>query len=280
LLFKIWGHEALVKKSSTRGIEIQNKNMTNYEVEILVNRKPIRQYNYAIGNSAQTNSTCIEGRKGSTFVLKFKNNGPIRALFSTTIDGLSIISGEKSVPNNRSGYVVEPFSSIMIDGWRLSNDEVAEFYFSSVDDSYATRTKAIQHEIGQIDVAVFENVDLEAIVSKSSITYVGDDIRLKGGNWTDSTPDWSYMSASSIETSFIPQNAMLCSLRQDVGTGFGATKESKVQDVHLIWETYAAATFLIHYNSRDALMKLGINMNSKQNTINRSGSGFCKRPER
>lgn len=70
-----------------------------------------------------------------------------------SVDGLDIIDGSPASFGKR-GYVVDPFSSVVIDGWRTSEDTVAAFRFSSIEDSYSERM-GDGRNIGVIGAAFF-----------------------------------------------------------------------------------------------------------------------------
>lgn len=71
----------------------------------------------------------------------------------TSVDGLDVIDGAPASFSKR-GYIVDPFSSVVIDGWRTSEDSVAAFRFSSIDDSYAERM-GDGRNVGVIGAAFF-----------------------------------------------------------------------------------------------------------------------------
>ncbi len=122
--------------------------MANYEIDILVNGKPIRQFRYK-------GDYFIEGRKGSNFELRFTNNTWKRVEVVPSVDGLDVIDGEECGTNS-SGYVVSGRDSITIPGWRLDNDTVAEFIFKDKKKSYASRSGKGTANVGAIGFMVFE----------------------------------------------------------------------------------------------------------------------------
>jgi hypothetical protein len=70
-----------------------------------------------------------------------------------TVDGLSIMDGKKgSLDGN--GYVVDPFQTLKIPGWRLNNDDVAKFIFAGKGKSYAAK-KGNSQNVGVIGCAIF-----------------------------------------------------------------------------------------------------------------------------
>ncbi len=122
--------------------------MADYEVDILVNGKPIRQFRYKGDNF-------VEGRKGSNFELRFTNNTWKRVEVVPSVDGLDVIDGEECGTES-SGYVVNARDSVTIPGWRLDNDTVAEFIFKDKKKSYASRSGKGTANVGAIGFMVFE----------------------------------------------------------------------------------------------------------------------------
>ena len=111
-----------------------------FELFILVNGKKVREY-YHDGK------IFIEGKKGSEFTLKFKNNSYQRVLFVPSIDGLSVIDG-KEASKNSGGYIVDALRSIEIKGWRTSLDDVASFIFDEKTNSYVNGLRRQTQDFG------------------------------------------------------------------------------------------------------------------------------------
>jgi hypothetical protein len=76
-----------------------------------------------------------------------------------SVDGLDIIDGSAASFSKR-GYIVDPFSSVVIDGWRTSEETVAAFRFSSIEDSYSERM-GDGRNIGVIGAAFFREAPRE-----------------------------------------------------------------------------------------------------------------------
>lgn len=241
-------------------------------MEILVNGKKVKEYfkNY---------KTYIEGKKDSVFSIRIKNNSSERTLFVPTVDGLSVIDGENGSFDSR-GYILEPFSSMTIDGWRINDNEVAEFYFSSKDDSYRKRMKKGDN-LGSIAVAIFRE---KAYIDRFNFTF--DDKIM---------PDWPvYQNDPKLNNNVIYTNnkydpitslrtCACSSMSQEIGTGFGNTKRSVVESVHFRREQKPVEILEVFYNTRKQLSKMGINFNERKYLISDQNSfpnesGYCKRP--
>jgi hypothetical protein len=76
-----------------------------------------------------------------------------RVLVVLSVDGVNAISGDSATPA-QTGYVLAPWQSADITGWRKSDAEAAAFYFTALPDAYAARTGR-PHNVGVIGVAVF-----------------------------------------------------------------------------------------------------------------------------
>jgi hypothetical protein len=96
---------------------------------------------WAVGQPDARYSLAIANDTGSAFEIV------------ASVDGLDVIDGRPASFSKR-GYIVDPFSSVVIDGWRTSEDTVAAFRFSSIDDSYAERM-GDGRNVGVIGAAFF-----------------------------------------------------------------------------------------------------------------------------
>lgn len=96
----------------------------------------------------------IVGAPGHEYAVRIRNCTGGRVLVVTSVDGVNVISGDTASPA-QSGYVLEPWASVEIAGWRKSMERTAAFYFTDLGDSYAARTGRPQN-VGVIGVAVFQ----------------------------------------------------------------------------------------------------------------------------
>lgn len=95
----------------------------------------------------------VPGEQGERYSLYLRNNSSERVLAVVSIDGVNVVSGEDASVQQQ-GYVLGPHQTSKVDGWRKSNSQVARFYFSSPNKSYAGQTGRSEN-IGVIGVAVF-----------------------------------------------------------------------------------------------------------------------------
>ena len=96
----------------------------------------------------------VAGAPGHRYSVRLQNNSGERVLVVLSVDGVNAISGQTASPA-QSGYVLEPWQSSEITGWRKSNSEVAQFVFTDHGDSYASRTGRRAANVGVVGIAVF-----------------------------------------------------------------------------------------------------------------------------
>lgn len=98
--------------------------------------------------------TYVVGAPNERYSVRLINrtNGRIMAVLS--VDGVNAITGE-TASGRQSGYVLGPYESTEVTGWRKSETEVARFYFTRLEDSYAARTDR-PNNVGVIGVAAFK----------------------------------------------------------------------------------------------------------------------------
>lgn len=95
----------------------------------------------------------VAGSPGHRYSVRMQNRSGQRVLVVLSVDGVNAITGQTASPS-QSGYVLEPWQSSEITGWRKSNAEVAQFVFTSSSDSYASRTGRPAN-VGVVGIAVF-----------------------------------------------------------------------------------------------------------------------------
>jgi hypothetical protein len=95
----------------------------------------------------------VAGTPGNRYAIALHNRSQGRVLTVISVDGVNAVSGE-TANWDQTGYVLTPWRSAQITGWRKSSSRVAAFEFTALDNSYAARTGRPDH-VGVIGVAVF-----------------------------------------------------------------------------------------------------------------------------
>jgi hypothetical protein len=97
--------------------------------------------------------TLIMGQDGERYRILVRNATTARFEIVASVDGLDVIDGKPADPNRR-GYIVDPHDSLVIDGFRTSDSNVAAFRFGAVSDSYAAQTSG-DRNVGVVGFAIF-----------------------------------------------------------------------------------------------------------------------------
>jgi hypothetical protein len=101
----------------------------------------------------QRGSSYVAGRPGDRYAVRLSNRSSARVLVVLSVDGVNAVSGETAAVG-QTGYVLGPYQTAEITGWRKSYSEAAAFYFTALPDSYAARTGRPDN-VGVIGAAVF-----------------------------------------------------------------------------------------------------------------------------
>src|SRR5687768_12231955 len=109
-------------------------NQANYELQVLVNGRPVKEFYHSVEGTAQT---FIEARESTPYTLRVKNNSYRKILAIVAVDGLNVVTGDKSDGYKGRGYIIQPYSAVEIKGFRVSDDEVGQFVFTPKSEGYA-----------------------------------------------------------------------------------------------------------------------------------------------
>lgn len=97
--------------------------------------------------------TLVVGADGERYKIVVRNGTTARFEVVASVDGLDVIDGKPADPGRR-GYIVDPHDTLVIDGFRTSDSDVAAFRFGKVADSYAAQTSG-DRNVGVVGLAIF-----------------------------------------------------------------------------------------------------------------------------
>jgi len=206
--------------------------------------------------------TYVLGELGQRYLLRIRNDSPRRVEVVASVDGRDVIDGRPANPEKR-GYLVEPWSEVTIDGFRLSASAVAAFRFSTVARSYAARMGDAR-DVGVIGLAVFPEVERVA----RPLPFPRPRAR---SAWPDpAARDEAAPSPASGEAQAsgpAPSRAQKskagagAARRPGLGTEFGEDQASPVQQVAFERASRSpAAVLALRYDDRRGLAALGIDV--------------------
>jgi hypothetical protein len=204
----------------------------------------------------------IVGVPGHEYAVRIRNTTNGRVLVVTSVDGVNVISGDTAAPS-QSGYVLDPWGSVEIGGWRKSMSRTAAFYFTDLGDSYAARTGRPQN-VGVIGVAVFQERpkrisyhDYDYRARKNAAESMND--RAEAGAAAPAPPASSPADASSSTEAARQSYAEELKPQGKLGTGHGRSEESRVTLTQFERATSSPAeTVSIQYDRRENLIAMGV----------------------
>lgn len=282
------------------------KNMTNNIIKVEV----IDEHGQELRTFIHEGMTYVAGEKGQRYNLRVKNMSWDRIEVVSTVDGKDVMSGEPGNYIEQTGYLIKPYNSILIDGIRQTDDEVAAFRFSGKQDSYAAQMSGGNTQnLGVIGFAVFKEKQPVITVSNTSYQQYGSGPpKIRGGNFLlgDSSPDvegnladvhFSTLDAEPVTcgpastskgvTRSVGSGIMKPASVQNLGTEFGETVSSSVTKVSFTRKNKEVAneTFMITYDTLDGLRARGVPVDKVQSPNPFPGmpdptAGYAKPPPR
>lgn len=132
-------------------------NQNGIDLQVCVEGRPIREFGCE-------GRTIVEGRKGVPFTIKIRNNHAVKVHASVLVDGVGVVSGNEK---DLRGYILEPYSSYEVKGWRRSLNDVAQFIFETKDGSYSKAVKGSDAQCGVISLVVHSEKTRPVTITKT-----------------------------------------------------------------------------------------------------------------
>ena len=190
----------------------------------------------------------LPGMPGHRYAVRLANTSGERVLVVLSVDGVNAVTGEDADPS-QAGYVLGPWQSTEIAGWRKSLDEVAQFHFTRLSDSYAARTGRPDN-VGVIGVAVFREHRPPRVHIPPYPYPVRPQARMDANDAA---------AASEAEASAMAMPAPGDAARQRIGTGHGAREWDPVSRTDFVRAgTQPAQVTELRYDTPRRLAALGI----------------------
>ena len=176
----------------------------------------------------------VAGKPGNEYQVVIRNRGGEDILAVLSVDGVNAVTGE-TASTRQSGYVIGPWGSVEVKGWRKSLERTAAFYFTALSDSYAARTGR-PDDVGVIGVAVFRRKPAPPLEQLSRDRWQG--------------------SAAEAQASAPAPRAKM---EEKLGTGHGRNEHSPGRYVEFERESSTPnETVVLYYVSRPNLVAQGV----------------------
>ena len=190
----------------------------------------------------------MAGTPGHRYGVRLTNTSGERVLVVLSVDGVNAVTGQTASPA-QAGYVLEPWESTEIAGWRKSLDDIAQFVFTDLGDSYAARTGRPRN-VGVIGVAVFQ--ESRPRYYPHSRTFGG----ARGANTGATKPRRPPPPAAS---GMAREQAADSAARQSMGTGHGQREWAPVGQTSFVRATRSPAQVSeLRYDDARRLMAIGV----------------------
>ena len=188
----------------------------------------------------------IAGIPGHRYAVRLANTTGERVLVVLSVDGVNAVTGETAAPS-QAGYVLAPWQSTEIAGWRKSLDDIAQFYFTDLPDSYAARTGRPDN-VGVIGIAVFRERPRPIVYPMPAPPIANEQRAMDKA----AAPSAARESASAADAYGGMQP-------QRIGTGHGAREWSPVgQTTFERASSRPSQITQLRYDDRNALVAMGI----------------------
>jgi hypothetical protein len=216
----------------------------------------------------------VVGRPGNEYAIRVRNNGNGRILAVISVDGVNVINGDTAAPQ-QSGYVLAPYTSADIGGWRKSLSRTAAFYFTALPDSYAARTGRPDN-VGVIGVAVYRERTVPIAredtrhreIARAESAAAQPPVQAAappGARAESAAAQPPVQAAAPSAAANAATDAMAQAAGERLGTGHGRAESSYASYTQFERASDTPAqTIAIYYDSYENLLALGVPVASPQ----------------
>ena len=245
----------------------------------------------------------FQALRGQHYALRVHNRTGRRIGVLLSVDGLNVVNGERSsLRRDESMYVLDPWETATIRGWRTSLEQVRQFVFVDEERSYAERTGQANGDMGWIRVLAFEESrpmswlfrpEARRMPVDEPGARAKDDLRDRGSS--DATPQAGGAPAPGTDR-MEPQaesrapRAAEKSLAEGLvqapqanaypGTGWGERRQDQVRETCFVAASTPGDRFAFRYEYASGLRALGIALDGDRLRERERGElGFAKPPK-
>jgi hypothetical protein len=228
----------------------------------------------------------FEAFRGRGYAIRVRNTTGERIGVLIAVDGLNVVNGERSrLSGGEPMYVLDPWETATIHGWRSSLSDVRKFVFVDEERSYASRTDQANGDMGWLRVLAFrENRPWpEARFKLNERDARGSVDRGRAGAQAPSAPQGADKAGRvEIEKSAPRDMARMAPETQEStpGTGWGEQRYDPVQRVWFQPEGSARDHLVFRYEYESGLRALGIHPRQRDRVWERERGelGFAQPP--
>jgi hypothetical protein len=195
----------------------------------------------------------VAGRPGNRYAVVMQNLTGERVLAVLSVDGVNAISGQ-TAGANQTGYVLAPYQRMEVRGWRKNMQDVAQFRFTDLPDSYAARTGRPEN-VGVIGVAAFR----ERSYPRYDDYYEYGDNEYRRDRRSASKSNNDSTAEAAAPSSRAQGSVEKSQSQQELGTAHGERRYDPARRTNFERESsYPNQTTSVFYDSYEALVDRGI----------------------
>lgn len=244
----------------------------------------------------------FQALRGRNYALRVHNRTGRRVGVLISVDGLNVVNGERSnLRRSEAMYVLDPWETATIRGWRTSLEQVRQFVFVDEQSSYAERTGQANGDIGWIRVLAFEERRPVACFGQPELKRLLGDARggradgdLRERESRDAKPQAneapvlgadrtqkSEMNAPrTAEKSLAEGRAAAPQADAYPGTGWGERRQDPVRETSFVAAATAGDHLVFRYEYASSLRALGIALDGDRLRNREHGElSFAKPPK-
>jgi hypothetical protein len=212
---------------------------SGYSVEVLVDGRPLTEY-------PARGTTYVEARRDAEYAVRLSNQTSRRAAVALAVDGLNSIDARTTSARAAAKWVLEPYESIVVEGWQISSESARRFYFTTESHSYGAWLGETAN-LGVIEAAFFRERRPDRIVQAPAQKREGSSSRPGAPVEPEALED---SARRRSDETFEPDDY--------AATGIGRKVDNPVRRIRMDLEKRPAASFRIRYEYREQLVRLGV----------------------
>ena len=226
----------------------------------------------------------FEAFRGRNYALRVRNLTGARVGVLISVDGLNVVNGERSHQGrDEAMYVLDPWESATIRGWRTSLDEVRRFVFVDEQRSYASRTGQANGDMGWIRVLAFAERAARVMRPRPVYDgYQGMGAREEEKGRMEAPLAAAPQSNEALRESASETKAMAGRSQADQaypGTGWGERREDRVSETWFVAAAAPGDRLVFRYEYVSGLVALGIRPEGRRLEQRERGElGFAQPP--
>jgi hypothetical protein len=173
----------------------------------------------------KNNAHFIQVSKDEEYSIIISNPLPVRVAVAVTVDGLNVIDGKRSSPDNAQKWIIDANESLTLRGWQTDRSSLRRFVFTDKGQSYAQwkggqDNRSYTLNLGVIGIAFFWNdAELQRVLHPPKPFFDGECNKKYRSSARDEAPPAPSMSKSAEAP------------EEKAGTGMGSHEDNSVIDV-------------------------------------------------